>query len=76
MSILVFLLARVESQTRFFENIIFEHYRIDERTRQFFIFAQSNLGDEGVKWVIDPIDFFFSFDALRNYGQLLHIQSE
>ena len=49
MSILVFLLARVESQTRFFENIIFEHYRIDERTRQFFIFAQSNLGDEGVK---------------------------
>ena len=41
--------GRVESQTRFFENIIFEHYRIDERTRQFFIFAQSNLGDEGVK---------------------------
>lgn len=54
------LLVRVESQTSFFENIIFEHYRIDERTRQFFIFAQSDLGDEGI----------------RNYGQLLHIQSE
>ncbi|CAF0889004.1 unnamed protein product [Adineta ricciae] len=54
------LIVRIESQTRFFENIIFEHYRIDERTRQFFIFAQSDLGDEGVK----------------NYGQLLHIQSE
>ncbi|CAM4764385.1 unnamed protein product [Rotaria magnacalcarata] len=54
------LIVRVESQTRFFENIIFEHYRIDERTRQFFIFAQSDLGDEGVK----------------NFGQLLHIQSE
>jgi len=39
----------IESQTCFFENIIFEHYRIDERTRQFFIFAQSDLGDEGVK---------------------------
>ncbi|CAF4776749.1 unnamed protein product, partial [Rotaria socialis] len=38
----------------------FEHYRIDERTRQFFIFAQSDLGDEGVK----------------NFGQLLHTQSE
>ncbi|UJR22782.1 hypothetical protein I4U23_025814 [Adineta vaga] len=54
------LIVRIECQTRFFENIIFEHYRIDERTRQFFIFAQSDLGDEGVK----------------NYGQLLHIQSE
>ncbi|CAF0959671.1 unnamed protein product [Rotaria sordida] len=54
------LIVRIESQTRFFENIIFEHYRIDERTRQFFIFAQSDLDDEGVK----------------NFGQLLHIQSE
>ncbi|CAF2683209.1 unnamed protein product [Rotaria sp. Silwood2] len=54
------LIVRIESQTTFFENIIFEHYRIDERTRQFFIFAQSDLDDEGVK----------------NFGQLLHIQSE
>jgi hypothetical protein len=43
------LFYSVESQTRFFENIIFEHYRIDERTRQFFVFAQSDLGDEGIK---------------------------
>ncbi|CAF1176407.1 unnamed protein product [Didymodactylos carnosus] len=52
--------VRVEAQCCFFQNIIFERYRPLERTRQFFLFAQTDLGRDGIK----------------NYGKLLTSQSE